>query len=63
MKVHRQSVTTEGDKGRRITCVHRQNAPSSSPWPHAENILHQKNNSAQHKARAKQIKKGGTPGE
>jgi len=57
MKVHRQNVTSEGDEGWGITCVHRQNVPSSFPLPHAENNLHQKSSSTQHKARAKQIKK------
>jgi hypothetical protein len=56
------NVTSEGDQGRGITCVHRKNVISSSPWPHTENNLHEKSSHIQNKTRSKQIEKAGIMG-
>ena len=58
-KFYHQNVTSEGDQGRGITCVNRQNVISSSLWPHTENNLREKNNHTQNKTRSKQIEKAG----
>lgn len=58
-KFYHQNMTSEGDQGRGITCVNRQNVISSSLWPHTENNLREKNNHTQNKTRSKQIEKAG----
>jgi hypothetical protein len=61
-KFYHQNVTSEGDQGRGITCVHRQNVISYSPWLHTENNLHEKCSHTQNKARSKQKEKAGIMG-
>jgi hypothetical protein len=61
-KFYHQNVTSEGDQGWGITCVHRQNVISYSPWPHTENNLHEKSSHTQNKARSKQKEKVGIMG-